>query len=345
MGDAGRALSWDELLASRQARSQREEKRQLAVAMEWRRSGASPPPVPGPGPYSVEEVLGELEAVLADAERLAVERPDLPSRLVVMAGCEGARIRDDQRSHPAGTESLGRVTSIVANWLMTIVYLEEPSDPIAVARAAVGGEQAQLSELLRSAVIGLLDGAIDWDGLDRLYEESARDTRDRKAAGPRAPGGVSLPDAQQVLEEMLGSTSDQAGGRDPQACWEAFVRFASTPVAVDEPMWLDSPEDDGDLLLLEWSRGGRRPDGSARHTIDLVRQLAVRDGSGEAQLEQIHCEFELEAQADTDHGDAGVIWGSVEDVEEWHREAEASPGYQLLMRGTVVDMRVWQDRV
>jgi hypothetical protein len=287
-------------------------------------------------PYTPDELLEEIEAVIDDTARFHRERPERgewafsPAQLA-------AGLRDRER--PLSDQgSLGRLASLVGGWLLGRASRDRFEQTLEAARLAVVGDrrEAALARELREFVAGYLGGGMT------PGEFAAELGRGVGGGGPRAPhaggrraasaGGVLLDRAAGELERLLD------GATAPEEVWRRFKRFAAISIAPTPPQWLS--DDDGDLLLFEWGIyeaewfGGR----GLAFVAGFTRQFAV-EGGEQPGLVQIGCELAARPDQPLRALEAGEIW-SGEDRDAWFAEVERSDAFERLTAAGVVVLGV-----
>lgn len=280
-------------------------------------------------PYAPQEVLDEIALYLGDMLRWHGERPDLPVSNAYFGAQTAASIRDEHRPVTYERSGLGDFASGFVGSLMNMLDANRDDaswEAVSYALAAVEGspEAAELAEEIRKPLPGLIDESLDWGYMLNLEKRWRRKHLPKPPRPAPVPGATPLADAGSVLRSML------EGCDDLQSVWAAFQEFAKVPLVAAGDERIDDPDQDGDMLLFEWFDG-----------LHLTRQLAVLDDTGAYdRMEHVMCELKLDLVTSE-----VTFWGSVDELEAWVAEVEASPEFRAISSAKVLGLTVDQDIV
>jgi hypothetical protein len=180
--------------------------------------------------YSLEEVLGEVRAVVNDVVRFHEESPQrgraafFPAQLV-------AQWRDRSRPMAAGYGGLGALASLFTGW-----FIQRPDrgdfveDLDAVVHAMAGApDEAELMNDLRAFVGGYLDGSITPEVFSRRLKKPRRfPRRERPRPRLRDPRAILIAETESTLKVMLSRAQHEPSDADGIVAWETFKRFAAS---------------------------------------------------------------------------------------------------------------------
>ena len=281
-------------------------------------------------PYTLDEVLVEMNAILSDAERHLGEDPEADDRAVREARWDAIG-RDRERTVHRRFLGLGEFASTFVFWLVERADRVSVGEELAAARRAVRGDprEQKLADDLRRFIREQLDGTIsDEEALRRQkkprapLDKPARRARPQRRQGPR--DWLTPREAEARLRETI------PGPQNPAGVWEAFKRFAALPVAPEPPERLGD-----ELLLFEWGMFGptlRADLAAPTFLVDLVRQFSILDEDGDPdRLEQLHCTLMFDPLDELTALGGEPIW-SDGDRDAWIIEVERSPGFHALRR-------------
>jgi hypothetical protein len=258
--------------------------------------------MPEPGEYDEVELLAAIRAMLA---RGRAAPPADQSRALYQAYADAC----------AEDEHHGNLAGLILYW---IIGGHSTAERLTLADEILNGSSANPRRAAVQDVVHRIGaGEISWDEFAKITKKGLI-PKERPIVPAPPPEALLLQVAKRPLEEMLGDTAEVSA----EAAWRTFAEYASLPVAVKAPLYIES-----DMCLFQW--GSR--DAGGDFECDFTRQFVLDDLDGDYDhMEQVSLTLLFDARdADTVAVGSGAVW-SGDDLLAWQDEVSTHEVLRVL---------------
>jgi hypothetical protein len=285
-------------------------------------------------PISEEAFLAEVRRVVSQTRDDFDPNDPVPERSLL-----NALMRASSEAEQRAGDS-GKAASMIANWLIA----STPESPgvgsldLALLRLDAPSALDRVGKTAHVLIQEYAAGEMDPDRFMRIINKPLRRRLEQRVPVGDRINGLPIEEAESRLRSSLNETGVDAA-REPRRAWDAFQRFAKTVVEAMPPQTIQH-----DTCLFQW--GIHALGIQDLFQWDLVRQWSIGNEHGDYDhMQQLHLTISFDPREELAALGHGELWAAA-DVEEWLRDVEALPAFQLPLEiGEPVEWSVFQEEV